>query len=292
MDLEAYNRTLPECNRFGIHICCRTIEEYIAGFDVSNLKPDEVEMYRHYCTYLTLMYVIAHEWGHYRSETLSFQLRSMVSSMTGGGSNILMPSYLAYLLDGMNNFPTFFEEVFAEWAALKFGVFNYQMQKPNFVNQLPNRVVIEQTLRNMLGVAMIQPSRPSPYRDVSLWVNFNRLNTRRVLDKLIENENSQNRLVKDSTRIGQVQSYKRGRMIDLLMHNKMQYASSRTFNGIIGSRPYYYPKCPNSTYYHMSDDECIRITPPGEKSNFHVKLGERPPREAEPPIPWVISIRS
>lgn len=275
VDLEAYNMGLPECKRFGIHICCETIERYIESFDVSNFKINEVDLYRHYCTYLILMYVISHEWGHYRSETLSFQLRSIVSSLSGGGNNTMMPSYLAYMFDGNLNFQSFFEEVFAEWASLKFGIFNYHLVKPYFVSQLSNRLVIEQTLRIMLSEVMIRSSRPRPYRDISLWVNFNGLNSQKVLEKLIENEKTQNRLVNDNTRIAGIQSFKRGKMIDLLMHNKMQYSTGRNFSGIIESNPRYYPVRPNSAYYHISDDDCMNITKPGEKSSHHVILGER-----------------
>lgn len=46
-------------------------------------------------------------------------------------------------------------------------------------------------------------------------------------------------------------------MIDLLMHNQMQFAEGRSFNGLITSAPLAYPLQPDSLFYHFGDDECL-----------------------------------
>ena len=69
-ELKGYNDSLPNENRFGIHICCSTIESYIKRFSTDGLEPSQIPLYLDYCTFLTLIYVIAHEWGHYRSQII------------------------------------------------------------------------------------------------------------------------------------------------------------------------------------------------------------------------------
>lgn len=256
-ELKQYNDSLPAENRFGIHICCNTIESYISRFSTEGLEPNEKMYYLEYCTFLTMLYVIAHEWGHYRSEVLSFQIGNLFKSVTGEEQSRLSPSYLSYFKFKKEYPITNFEEVFAEWAALKLGVFNYHIKKPAFANKISNWPQVEATVKFMLTQAISNPERIRPYSDIRFWIDFKRITRLSVLKRFSENSRSINRAVNDNVLLENIRSFKNGKMIDLLMHNQMQFAESRCFNGLITSAPLAYPLEPDSLFYHFGDDECL-----------------------------------
>mgnify|MGYP003349506167 CR=1 FL=1 len=217
-ELKRYNDRLPEENRFGIHICCKSIDEYINKFSTENLDPNQVPSYLEYCTFLTLVYIIAHEWGHYRSEVLSFQIGKLIRSVTGEDNNSLSPSFLSYFVHKKQYPSTNFEEVFAEYASLKLGVFNFHMKKPAFADSIPNWPQIELTVRFMLSEAIGRPNRIRPYSDIRFWVDFESLTRPEVMRRVSENKSSMNRSVNDNVNIEEIKSFKKGKLIDLLMH--------------------------------------------------------------------------
>jgi hypothetical protein len=267
-ELKYFNDTLPKENRFGIHICCNTIEEYIKKFSTDGLKKKDIPSYLQYCTFLTLIYVIAHEWGHYRSEVLSFQLGNLAKSVTGQNNSSLHPSYLSYFNFKKQYPDTNFEEVFAEYASLKLGVFNYYLKKPAFANSMRNWPRVEATLKYMLTQAISRPSRIRPYSDIRLWVDFNRLSEDIIINRIIENKTSTNRSVNDNVRIDNIKSLKTGKIIDLLMHNQMQFSRGHFFNGLVRSAPLSYPIRPDSSFYHFGDDDCLEGKDPSCTDNF------------------------
>ncbi len=255
-ELKRYNDGLPEENRFGIHICCKTVEDYIERFSTVGIPASEVPLYKEYCTFLALIYVIAHEWGHYRSEVLSFQLTNFVKSIAGRTGSNLSPSYLSYFVH-MKRYPiTNFEEVFAEWASLKMGVFNYHMKKPSFATTVPNWPIVEATVKFMLTRAISNPSRIRPYSDIRHWIDFTRITSNDIMDRLSQNSRSLNRAVNDNTKLDLIKSFKNGKIVDLLMHNQMQFSAAHNFNGIVESAPLAFPFNPDSIFYDFGDDEC------------------------------------
>jgi hypothetical protein len=222
-ELKRYNENLPIENRYGIHICCKTIEDYINKFSTDGLDPVQVPLYLEYCTFLTMIYVIAHEWGHYRSEVLSFQLGNLVTSVSGENNNGLSPSYLSYFVF-IKQFPkTNFEEVFAEWASLKLGIFNYYMKPPAFAKAINNWPQVETTIKYMLTQAISRPSRIRPYSDIRHWIDFDSISQSEIMNRISGNKRSVNRSVNDNVRIGNVKSLKKGKIIDMLMHNQIQF---------------------------------------------------------------------
>jgi hypothetical protein len=278
-ELKYYNDTLPKENRYGIHICCKTIENYINKFSTEGLDSTEVPNYLEYCTFLTLVYVIAHEWGHYRSEVLSFQIGNLVKSISGDDNNGLSPSYLSYFVY-KKQFPTSnFEEVFAEWASLKLGVFNYYMKKPAFANTMTNWPQVEATVKFMLTRAISNPNRIRPYSDIRFWVDFSSITQNEVMNRISENKRSMNRSVNDNVLIKDVKSLKKGKIIDLLMHNQLQFSIDHRFNGLVKSAPLAYPYEPDSNFYHFGDDECLEAHKASSTEN-HLKLGN--PSYADP----------
>jgi hypothetical protein len=273
-ELKDYNDKLPEENRFGIHICCNAIDNYINKFDTSGFEDEkEIENYLEYCTFLTMIYVIAHEWGHYRSECLSFQINNLISAVTGVKGSNLCPSYLSYFAFKKRYPLSNFEEVFAEWAALKFGVFNYHLKKPAFANRITNWPIVEATVKFMLTNCISNPNRNRPYSDIRHWFDFSGLVDNKILERISQNKKSQNRSVNDSSKISNVKSYKKGRIIDMLMHNQMQFSNARQFNGLIKSAPLSFPFYPDSNFYHFGDDECQKMDEqPGKFSNKFLLL--------------------
>ena len=256
-ELRQYNNSLPLENRFGIHICCKSIENYIAKFSTNGLDSIQKEQYLDYCTYLTLIYVIAHEWGHYRSEVLSFQISDLVKSITGESLSDFAPSFLSYFIHKKEFPKSNFEEIFAEWASLKFGIFNFYMKKPDFASTIKNWPQVEATVKFMLTQAISRPSRIRPYSDIRFWIDFENITRDTVMKRISENKSSVNRSVNDNVLIDKIKSLKKGKIIDLLMHNQMQFSKNHRFNGIIESSRLSYPYEPDSLFYHFGDDECL-----------------------------------
>lgn len=258
IELKNYNDSLPEQSRYGIHICIESIENYIRSFNTRGLHPVQVPHYLEYCTFLTLVYVIAHEWGHYRAEVLSFQLEKVVRSITGDPYNGFSPSYLSYFTHKKRFPDTNFEEVFAEWAALKVGIFNFNLseRKPHFARSIHNWPQIEATVKFMLTKKISDPYRIRPYGDIRRWVDFKKLTEDHVLKRFSANSRSMNRSVNDNVRI-RLKSFKKGKIIDLLVHNQLQFSARHRFNGIVRSRPLSYPRHPDALFYHIGDDECV-----------------------------------
>ena len=272
-ELSVYNSSLPEENRFGIHICCKNIENYINLFSTRGLDPAEVPSYLEYCTFLALIYVIAHEWGHYRSEVLSFQLNNLVRSVSGGMNSGFRPSYLSYFVH-KKRFPlTNFEEVFAEWAAMKLGIFNYFIKKPVFAQKISNWPDVESTVKFMLTEAISRPSRIRPYSDIRFWIDIEKISRSAIMKRISQNQTSINRSVNDNVRISGIKSLKKGKMIDFLMHNQMQFSLNHQFNGIIKSAPRNYPFDPDSLFYHFGEDECMIANDPSDSNKF-LKLND------------------
>ena len=256
-ELKEYNDKLPEENRYGIHICCKTIDNYIQKFSTDGIENSQIPFYLEYCTFLTMIYVIAHEWGHYRSEVLSFQLGNLVKSVTGKSDNNLTPSYLSYFVFKKQFPDSNFEEVFAEWSSLKLGIFNYYMKKPAFANSISNWQQVEATVKFMLTKAISRPNRIRPYSDIRFWVDFDNITRDAVMSRFSINSPSLNRSVNDNVLVDDIKSLKKGKIIDLLMHNQMQFSQDHHFNGVITSAPLEYPHEPDSFFYHFGDDECL-----------------------------------
>ncbi len=273
-ELKRYNDALPEENRHGIHICCNTIESYVECLNTYGIDPSEINAYKEYCTYLMMIYVIAHEWGHYRSEVLSFQIGNVCKAVTGEGNSPIAPSYLTYFMFKKLYPNTNFEEVFAEWAALKVGVFNFQMRRPAFTIPVANWAFVEATVKRMLSDAINRRSRPRPYRDIRRWVDFEKLTSIEILRRISAGSKGLNQSVDNASKIKGIKSLKKGKMIDLLMHNQLQFNPIRKYNGVVKSAPARYPKNPDSVFYHIGYDECSATPPISEGSKFQVRLGE------------------
>jgi len=203
---------------------------------------------------------------------LSFQISNLVKSISGESKNNLSPSYLSYFVYKKEYPHTNFEEVFAEWASLKLGIFNYYMKKPAFASSIPNWPQVEATVKFMLSQAISRPNRIRPYSDIRFWIDFDSITRDVVMKRLSENKPSINRSVNDNVLIDEIKSFKKGKIIDILMHNQMQFSEDHKFNGIVKSSPLAYPYEPDSAFYHLGDDECLVAHKPSNSGNF-LQLG-------------------
>ena len=88
------------------------------------------------------------------------------------------------------------------------------------------------------------------------------------MKRLSENKPSINRSVNDNVLIDEIKSFKKGKIIDILMHNQMQFSQDHRFNGIVKSSPLAYPYEPDSAFYHLGDDECLVAHKPSNSGNF------------------------
>ena len=93
--------------------------------------------FRDYAIYLKVISVVAHEWGHYRTEVLSLENREALSNvMDDKQLDRFAGNYLWYF-DLNANTRQNFEEVFAEWCSLRYGVFNSKIVRPDNLPNIP-----------------------------------------------------------------------------------------------------------------------------------------------------------
>jgi hypothetical protein len=257
-ELREYNNQLPIGNRFGIHICCNELTSYIERFRTDNIDPNLRNDYLNYCKYLTLVWVVAHEWGHYRAEVLGFQLTNILSAITGVDNSIYHPSFISYWRNKKRYPQENFEEVFAEWCSLKMGIFNYHMPDISLTSILAGQDKAKTVLREQLAIAMVSPNRPFPYRQIGNWVNMSRLTNDAHLSRVVTKAKSMNRSVNDNTRINDLPAFKNVRMVDLLMHNQIQFSAGIPSFEIIRSQDSRLTRQRLAGFYrHIGDDECM-----------------------------------
>jgi hypothetical protein len=88
------------------------------------------------------------------------------------------------------------------------------------------------------------------------------------MNRISENKRSMNRSVNDNVLIKNVKSLKKGKIIDLLMHNQLQFSQDHIFNGLVKSAPMAYPYEPDSNFYHFGDDECLEAHEASNSENY------------------------
>ncbi len=271
-DLLRYNYSLPIENRFGIHILENAITQYVGRFDTSGLNSSEELDYLDCCTYLVFVYVVAHEWGHYRSEVLSFQLQRTARAVTGMEHSTLSPSYLSYFAHQKRYPLSNFEEVFAEWASLKMGVFNKHIKPLPISTRISNWPLRQEALYHQLIEAMRAPTRIRPYADIRHWVDLENLSGPGIWRRASGTMKPINRNVDSFLMMEHIHSLNRGHLIDLLVHNQMQFAPGHQFNGLIKSSPNRYPLEPDSLFYHLGKDKCLDPTSNSSRSNKFLQI--------------------
>jgi hypothetical protein len=268
-DLRDYNDQLPIGNRFGIHICCNELDSYIERFRTDNIDPSLLSDYLNYCRHLALIWVVAHEWGHYRAEVLGFQLTNILSAITGVDNSNYHPSFISYWRNKKRYPSENFEEVFAEWCSLKMGIFNYHMPDISLTSIPAGQDKAKSVLREQLAIAMVSPRRPLPYRQIGNWVNMSRLTNDAHLSRVVTKSKSMNRSVNDTTRINDVPAFKNVRMIDLLTHNQIQFSAGIPTLEIIRSQDSRLTRRRLAGLYrHIGEDECMfskGVKSPSEK---------------------------
>jgi hypothetical protein len=219
-NIEKVNNKRIECKKWGIHICLNNIQKYVdyqliplVDSKITNLK--ERQYFRDYAVYLLVMNVVAHEWAHYRTEVLAFQQYEGLSAILDPydliefGGNYL--TYFRATAGSANNF----EEVFAEWNSLRFGIFNSRLVRPDNMSGIAitdqQRLQRDWLIRYGILHSMERGSRP--YGDIVNWVDFDGLKSNESMADYVNEGFTLSRTV------SKYSSVRSPKMIDIMLHN-------------------------------------------------------------------------
>lgn len=228
------NNSLPECRQWGIHLCMDNIINYVDSSLMPQVSPHlsgpkEVKYYRDYAVYLQVMKTLAHEWGHYRAEVLALeQMEGLTSIMDEYGVIQYSGNYLKYFRSTASK-SNDFEEVFAEWCALRLGVYNTKMIRPDDLPSVfparKDQITKDWLIR--IGLLGSMKSNMAPYGDVARWVDFDELESSQLLDDYITGKTNLSRAIGRYTFTGAF------KIIDHVMHNINCYSKEN-----VGSKRY------------------------------------------------------
>lgn len=212
--------------RWGIHLCMDNIINYVDDVlmnGANQLFRDSTERkyFRDYAIYLLAIKTLSHEWGHYRSEVLAIEQQTALRSlMKPKDVNRFSGNFLTYFRNtaGLQNN---FEEVFAEWCALRLGIFNFKMIRPDDSPKIigSRREDLTRDWLIRLGALESMKRNVRPYSDIVQWVDFNALSTKDALNSYVNNKVGISKLVGRNT---EAWGYK---IIDLLMNNINFYSA-------------------------------------------------------------------
>ena len=207
--------------RWGIHLCIGNIINYVDNRLMPQVGPylsdfNQKAYFRDYAIYLKVISVVAHEWGHYRTEVLSLENKEALSNVMDDKQQLgrFAGNYLWYF-DLNANTRGNFEEVFAEWCSLRYGVFNSKIVRPDNLPNIPMSES-EKIKRDFLiryGLLQAKRNNKPPYGDIERWIDFHELEKDKTIDSFVNKELKMSRVV------GKLTFYKKRKMIDLMMHN-------------------------------------------------------------------------
>ena len=226
-NIQANNDSRDESRKWGIHLCMKNIKAYIDYRLIPSVEKhitnhNEIEFFRDYATYLLIMKTTAHEWGHYRTEVLALQqMEGLSTIMSDKDVSFHSGNYLKHFRKNTgkkNNF----EEVFAQWCALRYGIFNAQLMRPDNLRKISwtdqQRLTKDWLIR--YGILQQMQANHSPYGDISRWVDFDSLNSSETLNLYVNGDLKMSRVVGKNT------FYRNEKMIDLMMHNINAFSKS------------------------------------------------------------------
>ena len=229
--IEYINESYPECRRWGIHLCMDNIKNYVDNCVMPLVGPhlkgsEEVRYYRDYAVYLMVMKTLAHEWGHYRVELLALQqMEGLTAIMKPEDVCHLSGNYLKYFRSTARTNDDF-EEVFAEWCALRLGVYNSKMIRPDDLPAIfpsrKNEITKDWLIRQ--GVLGSMKNNSAPYGDIAKWVDFDALESDQLLNEYVTGKTNLSRA------IGKYTKTKGAKIIDLAMHNVNCYSRENIRN--------------------------------------------------------------
>ncbi|OPY77021.1 MAG: hypothetical protein A4E65_02943 [Syntrophorhabdus sp. PtaU1.Bin153] len=247
-DFNYFNfQVLPRNNRFGIHLISSHIDGY-AERQVTrasrDLPPKETIYYEKYLRYLLWSYVLGHEWGHYLAENLSVECRNSCLSVYAGKKADLKMIVARYLphFDMTTMVGWFkrndFEEVLAEWAGLRYGVFNFHLPK---LKRLPNIGLAEKEVLTRVwllkkGIVNVISSGIEPYRDVVRWIDINELFSRDTATRFVRGDRNISKTIHNAIKIPGGRK-ERFTLLDVMENNFLAFTPSNLRTGQI----YYCP---------------------------------------------------
>lgn len=188
-EFERFERTeVPSENRFGIHLLKNNIRKHIHDHinNAAFQSQREVQYFSERFRLLFWTYVLGHEWGHYLAEVIAVENMRTLRSAYGDHNVVreLDPRYLDhfYTTTSVDRYRrNDYEEVFAEWSALRYGVFNLYLRR-SIIGQLAHpgipRAIKEKLMRDWVlkGIIVASVARsPRPYRDIARWIDCGKL---------------------------------------------------------------------------------------------------------------------
>ena len=223
--IDYINESYPEYRRWGIHLCMDNIKNYIDNRVLPLVEPHlsgprETRYFRDYAVYLMVMKTLAHEWGHYRVELLALeQMEGLTTIMKPDDVCHFSGNYLKYFRSTARVHNDF-EEVFAEWCALRLGIYNSKMIRPDHLPAIlpvkKKEITKDWLIRQ--GVLGSMKNNSSPYGDIAKWVDFNELESDQLLNEYVSGKTTLSRV------IGKYTMTHGAKIIDLAMHNVNCYS--------------------------------------------------------------------
>lgn len=237
---------LPRNNRFGIHLMSKHIDRYVDRQVVQakqSLPPQEIIYYEKYFRYFFWSYVLGHEWGHYLAENISVECRRSFLSVYAGKKadlRIIVARYLPHfdVTTKLNYFKrNDFEEVLAEWAGLRYGVFNYHLPK---LKRLPKIGLAEEEVLTRVwllkrGIVNVIRNGIKPYRDVVSWIDMNQLFSRDNVTRFIRGDRNISKTIHNAIKVPGGRD--RFTLLDVMENNLLAFTPSNLKLGQI----YYCP---------------------------------------------------
>jgi len=315
--IEEEDSNRKECKKWGIHLCMTNIQRWIdqdlMPLVSASLSPVEQIYYRDYAEYLMVMKVLAHEWGHYQTEVLEIQqINSLSQIMDPRDVHYFGGNYLKYFISTAGRRDDF-EEVFAEWCALRFGVFNANLIRPDNLPKLPNskELILKRDWLIRKGLLGSMQSANAPYGHIKDWVDFEELSSLDRVNQYIGGVNSMSYAVGRATR-NSLKYSGNLKMIDIVMHNINCYSRNnfskhypipavRSTSGHVGMpisslRPglglNQNPQSPNmdkSNYMEPTRRGIVKLTKPLKLNGFRYDI-ERLPLKSYDELPVKVYI--
>jgi hypothetical protein len=256
-EILAYNQTLPQYARFGIHLCHENILSFRNHVVAGNNNPD----FKEYTLALLIKFLLGHEWGHYRAEINLIQQNLYLYAVR----NQLEIKHNSYYLFSTGRYrDSDFEEVFADFCGLKYGLFNLKF---NDLSSHLGRSSRVKSLEDSLAHCIFKNNN-SPYGDVRYWIN-GQIDINKSISAYFNKPRFANRLIQ----IGQIglhkdNTYLKTQLLDVLTHNQNQFINGKSPK-IFGSKSAKLdPEELNTSWHHVSRDP-IQSTPNlNNKDNF------------------------
>lgn len=248
-EILAFNNTLPQHIRYGIHLCHNNILNYAQK--VIGESTDAA--FNRYTLALLFKFILAHEWGHYRAEINLIQQNLYLYAVR---NKIEISTLSYYRFTALKMAHANFEEVFADYCGLKYGIFNVKF---NDLQSGLGKSKKVKSLKDSLARCIFHNDN-SPYGDVRYWIN-NEIDINKTISTYLEQPKYANKLIQiGHLSLQKDKTFLKTQLLDVLTHNQNQFIRGKSPN-IFGSKSARLsPEELNTSWHHVTRDP-IQIIP-------------------------------